>query len=68
MKINSMVNTFPDKLKAAVESAQLTVEFIHSFIRIYDFETFKIGLSFFSCENSFVVNILNFCRMGKNVT
>lgn len=65
MKINSIVSTLPDKLKAAIEKVELTVELIiHSFEN--GFENFKTRPSFLSCENSFV-NILEYFQNGGNM-
>jgi hypothetical protein len=70
MKINRMVSTLPDKLKAAIERVETDTEFIiHSFqyMETQFLRLLKLSQILLSWENVFVGNIWEFCRMGKDV-
>lgn len=64
MKINSIVSTLPDKLKAAIEKVELTVELIiHSFEYMV-LRILKPGQVFFLVKIHFSI-FWNFLRMGR---
>lgn len=66
MKINSMVSTLPGKLKAAIERAELTVEFIiHSFEYMV-LRLLKLGQVISLVKIHLLSIFWNFCRMGRN--